>query len=72
MGGLGSRSPRIISGPSAMAGAAGRALRGCPLAKSLVADVSAPRIAGIGLQYFSEVRPAEHEELFVGDAGRGS
>ena len=34
-------------------------------------DGSAPCIAGIGLQYFSEVRPADPQELFVGDAGRG-
>ena len=34
-------------------------------------DGSAPRVAGIGLQYFSQISPAERQELFVADAGRG-
>jgi len=34
-------------------------------------DGSAPRVAGIGLQDFSKISPAERQELFVADAGRG-
>ena len=49
-----------------------QALRDAPEYQALVSlRDKAADLAGIGLQDFSEIRPAKHKELFVGNAGRG-